>query len=187
MAEGQDGGKALIVGGVAGGIAALVNKLLTPTPTLAAGERWDELLESQAAIIVLLNQLIAISGGEPGVDVIIQTQWKAKEPVQIYDSAIRSVGTFETENMVNWTVGKRFLLKVESSLDQIAQIQLVGNITDNFTQGVNIGILTPCPAGGGNISISPAWDDWYPFIGARITTAIAPTAGIIKVWVVIQE
>ena len=36
-------------------------------------------------------------------------------------------------------------------------------------------------------SIGLAWDDWHPFIGVRITTAIAPVAGILNIWAVIQE
>jgi len=42
-------------------------------------------------------------------------------------------------------------------------------------------------AANGNLSVGPAWDDWAPFIGVRITVAVAPTAGILNIWAVVQE
>ncbi|GAJ07573.1 unnamed protein product, partial [marine sediment metagenome] len=51
---------------------------------------------------------------------------------------------------------------------------------------VDVGDLLTCLAGG-NISAGPAWDDWHPYIGVRIETAIAPTAGILTIAAVIQE
>lgn len=190
MSNGDDkAGKLLLTAGLAGGTAALVAKLLTPKPVEAAPleERWDDLLTSQAAIILLLEQLIAATGvAPPGVEVTVQTPWVAKDPEQIYSYAIRTVGTFYSDKMVDWVKGKRLLIKVESSLNQACQIQLIGNFVDdmNLASDINGPINV---AADENHSIGLAWDDWHPFIGVRITTAVAPTAGILNIWAVIQE
>jgi len=110
----------------------------------------------------------------------------AREPIKIYDQAMRAAGVFLSDRMVKWTEGSRLLLKVESSLDQIVQIQATGNIFDNRTLTTNIGPPIPCLANG-NISIGLAWDDWQPFVGVIITLAAVPTTGILRIWAVIQE
>lgn len=122
----------------------------------------------------------------PAITVSISTPWVAKEPEQIFDQAIRSTGTFDSAKMVDWTNGKRFIIKVESSLDESAQIQVIGNVTDSFDLATNLNAPLPCSANG-NISIGLAWDDWHPYIGVRVTTAAPPTVGLLKIWVVIQE
>ncbi|MBA7476491.1 hypothetical protein ES707_11877 [subsurface metagenome] len=197
----EDKGGALVIGGVLGaGIATLLAK----RPALAAPPeaKWDYLIECQEAIIGLfqqmvdsntamirlLEQLVTAAGLPPaeGVEVIVQTKWEAKEPEQIFYQALRTASTFYSDKMVSWNKGKRFLIKVESSLDQNAQIQLIGNITEDTHLATDINALIPCPANG-NISIGPAWDDWHPYVGVKITTAIAPTKGFLKIWAVIQE
>jgi len=110
----------------------------------------------------------------------------AKEPYLIFDQAIRALGVVNSDRMAQWTEGSRFLLKVESSLDQILQIQVTGNIFDRLTLTTLIGAPMPCPVNG-NISIGLAWDDWQPFIGVTITPAGVPTTGILRIWAVIQE
>ena len=183
----DDGSKSLLIGVAAGGSAALIARLLAPKPALAAEGRWGDLLASQAAIIDLLERLIAAMGGvPPGVDVTIKTPWIAKDPEQIYSNAIRSIGTFLSDIMVNYTEGKRLVFVVQSSLNQACNIQLIGNYVDDTNRAVNIDGVLPCPANT-SISIGLAWDDWMPFIGVRITTAVAPTAGILNIWAVIQE
>jgi len=111
--------------------------------------------------------------------------WKAKTPEQIYSADIRTAATFYS-TMVDWTEGKRLVIKVESSLDQACIIQPIGNITDTITRAVDINAPLPCTANG-NISIGFAWDDWHPYIGIEIVTAIAPTAGTLTIWGVVQE
>ncbi|GAJ08539.1 unnamed protein product, partial [marine sediment metagenome] len=73
-----------------------------------------------------------------------------------------------------------------SSLDQDCDIQVIGNIANTREQAVDVGDLLTCLAGG-NISAGPAWDDWHPYIGVRIITALAPTVGILTITEVIQE
>ncbi|GAH78167.1 unnamed protein product, partial [marine sediment metagenome] len=70
--------------------------------------------------------------------------------------------------------------------DQAIIIQPVGNIVDSFTLATNIDGPHACGAND-NIHIGLAWDDWMPFVGVRITTAVAPTTGILKIWAVVQE
>ncbi len=204
MAGDEEGRAAqgLVVGGMGGALLGVLGAILLAKPAEAAtsDEKLNylielltalvpilaEVAEGQSNLIALFEQWLAAQGIEPGVEVTVKTSWEAKEPEQIIDQAIRSIGTFDTDKMVDWTNGKRFLLKVESSLDQACTIQLLGNISGSFLLPINIGAPAACPAGG-NISIGPAWDDWHPFIGARITTAIAPAAGMVKIWAVIQE
>ncbi|MBA7558676.1 hypothetical protein ES708_00283 [subsurface metagenome] len=161
----------------------LIDCLTTLVPVLA------QVAESNAQLIALLQQWLAAQGVPPpgeGVEVTVKTAWVAKEPEEIYKYAIRSAGTFYSDKMVNWTEGKRILFKVESSLNQAVNIQLIGNINDSKELATDIGLELPCTANG-NISVGPAWDDWHPYIGVRITVAVAPTAGILSISAVTQE
>ena len=207
MAEERERDRAtgLVVGGLGGAaLAATIAMLIAARPAAAAPpeEKLDYLIEvlttlvpvlaevseRQASLIELLEQWLAAQGvpDVPGVEVSVRTHWIAKEPEQIFSSAIRSAGTFYSDKMVNWTNGKRILFKVESSLNQAANIQVIGNTTDSKELATDIGPELPCPANG-NTSVGLAWDDWHPYIGIRITVAVAPTAGILTLSAVIQE
>ena len=181
----------------------MLGLLLAGKPAEAAPPeaKWDYLVQCQEAIIVLLQQtvdssatmisllqqLLAAQGVTPeGVEVTVQTQWKAKEPEVIFDRAITSAATFNADKMVNWTRGKRLIIKVESLLDQDCDIQVVGNIADSYLGATDIPPIATCLAHG-NTSIGLAWDDWFPFIGVRITTAVAPTSGLLTISAVVQE
>ncbi|GAI61552.1 unnamed protein product [marine sediment metagenome] len=198
----------LVVGGVGGAtLATVIAVLLAARPARAAptDEKLDYLIEvlttlvpvlaqvaeGQAELITAMQQWLAAQGipvapAAEGVEVTVSTPWIAKEPEQIFSSAIRSAGTFYSDKMVDWNRGKRIVFKVESSLNQAVNIQLIGNIVDSKELATDIGLALPCTANG-NISVGPAWDDWTPFIGIRITAAVAPTAGILTIWAVIQS
>ena len=193
----------LLVGGVGGAaLGATITALLISKPVEAAPpeEKLNyliecltvlvpvlaEVAEGNAQLITLFQQWLAVQGVEPGVEVTVKTPWVAKIPEHIYSYAIRTIGTFHSDSMVDWTKGKRLLIMVQSTLNQIATIQLIGNFVDDMNQAVDVDAAIDCLADD-NISIGPAWDDWHPFIGVRITTAIAPTAGILNIWAVIQE
>ncbi|GAJ08218.1 unnamed protein product [marine sediment metagenome] len=105
--------------------------------------------------------------------------------MEIYREAIKAAGTFYSE-LVNWTKGKRLILKVENTLDQAVQIQPIGNVKNSIDKGTDISSALSCTANG-NISVGLAWDDWHPYVGARITVAVAPTSGELKIEAVIQE
>ncbi len=198
-------GTGIVVGGIGGTVlGATFAMLLAARPAAAATpeEKLDYLLEvltalvpvlaesseRQATLIELLEQWLAAQGvpGIPGVEVTVLTPWAAKEPEEIFSKAILSAGTFYSDKMVNWTKGKRILFKVESSLNQAVNIQLIGNITDDMNLATDINGVLPCPANG-NISVGPAFDDWHPYIGVRITAAVAPAAGILTISAVVQE
>ena len=206
-------GTGLVVGGIGGTLlGATLMALLSAKPAEAAPpeEKLNylidvltalipvlaEVAERQAALTELFEQWLAAQGipvapAAEGVEVTVSTPWIAKEPEQIFSSAIRSAGDFYTDKMVNWTKGKRILFKVESSLNWDVNIQLIGNIVDSKDLATDIGLALPCTANG-NISVGPAWDDWHPYVGVRITVPAPPPepfepAGILTISAVVQE
>lgn len=201
--EGNAAAKSLILGGMATGFGVVIATLLAAKPAKAAPteEKLDYLIEvltalvpvlaqvaeSNAQLIELLQQWLAAQvPGAPGIEVDVKTPWVAKEQEEIFSQPIRSAGTFFSDKMINWTKGKRLLLKTESSLNQAVQLQAIGNVDDTRTLATNIGLPIVCPANG-NASIGMAWGDWQPFIGIQITAALAPTAGRLTIRAVIQE
>ena len=191
--ERDDGKKALVAGGLTG-LGAGIGTYLGSRKGGAAAAPPSE-AERLDAIIALLQQLKATDDAIlvalkalalPGVLGEILTPWKAQEPELIFQQAIRSAGTFFSDKMVDFRNGKRLLFKVESSLDQNVTIQVIGNHTDSFNLATNINGPLPCLANG-NISIGLAFDDWHPYVGVRVTAAIAPTVGMLKIWSVMQE
>ncbi len=194
---------ALVFSGIAGTVLGMtIATLIAARPAAAAPpeEKLDylievltvlvpvlaELSERQASLIQLLEQWLAAQGMAPVEGVQLTVPWVAKEPEEIYRYAVRTTGTFYSSKMVDWTRGKRLVIKVESSLNQAVQIQLIGNTVDDMELATDIGPELPCTANG-NISVGPAWDDWHPYIGVRITVAVAPTAGILSISAVTQE
>jgi len=194
---------AIVAGGMGGAILGVIATLLMTKPAKAAplDEKLDyliecltalipvlaEVAERHASLIELLEQWLAAQGvAPPLVEVTAKTPWVAKEPEEIFSQAILTTGTFYSDKMVDWTKGKRILFKVESTLDQAVQIQLIGNTVDDMNLATDINGPLPCTANG-NISIGLAWDDWHPYVGVKITVAVAPTAGILTISAVIQE
>ena len=213
MASNEEKGKTaqgLVIGGIGGTLLGALGATIAALMTKAAeaaelppDEKLDFLIEclttllpvlaqvaeNNARLIALLEQWLAAQGVAPpteGVEVTVLTPWVAKEPEEIYRFAIRTAGTFYSNKMVDWTRGKRLLIKVESSLDEEVQIQLIGNIVDDMELATDIDTPKACPAND-NISIGPAWDDWQPYVGAKVTVATAPTAGVLTISAVIQE
>ncbi len=137
---------------------------------------WEPVISKLGEILNQLKEL----------EIKVTAPWVAKDPEEIFRQTIRITGTFHSDKMVNWTEGKRLLLKVDSSLNQVVQIQLIGNISSAKDEAVDINAPFPCPADG-KISIGPAWDDWHPYIGCEITVAVAPTTGVLAITAVIQE
>lgn len=113
-----------------------------------------------------------------------------REPVQIFSQTIRVatlVGQPLLSEYVDFRTGSRLLIKAESTLDQLVNVQLVGdyNQTQSF-RSVNINGPFPCPAGG-NLAIGLAWDDWHPYVAAQITVPVAPTVGDLRIYAVIKD
>ena len=195
-------GPGIVVGGIGGTVlGATIALLIAAKPAAAAPpeEKLDYLIEvlttlvpvlaevseRQAALIALLEQLLTAPAEERALITVV-APYRAKDPEQIFGSAIRSAGTFYSDKMVDFRNGKRILFKVESSLNQAVNIQVIGNVQDGKELATDINGALPCTANG-NISVGLAWDDWTPYIGVRITVAVAPTAGILTIWAVIQE
>jgi len=204
MAERRDSPvTGLIVGGVSVGLAAALALVLATKPAKAAPseEKLDYLIEllevlipgiaemvvGQATLNQLLQQWLALQGVEPGIEVTVSTPWEAQEPEEVFRQEVREAATtLNGDRMIRWTRGKRILFKVESSLDQAVNIQLIGNIEEDMGLASNIAGPLACAANA-NISIGPAWDDWHPYVGARIITGAAPTTGLLTIRSVIQE
>jgi len=191
--------------GVGTAFGTVMGALMAAKPVQAAEPetKLEYLIQVSEAIVALLEQIhkdhldtiaalnaLALAlGAAPGavtVEVTAVTPWRGKEPVQLFSQAVRSAGTIFTDSMLNWVEGKRLLIKVESSLNQAIQVQPIGNITNTMTLATDIPPVVNCPANG-NVSIGFAWDDWQPFIGARITLPPGITDGILTVWAVVQE
>lgn len=155
------------------------------TPRLAPWEHVEELIKRLDRLIAILEQWVPTVPGVPVVPVTVTTVWEAADAVELYREALRQVITTHTE-MINWKTGKRLLLSVNNKLDQDIIIQPVGSIKASVLEATDVGPPFPCSAKG-RISIGFAWDDWHPYIGARIIVAVAPTDGSLNIWAVIQE
>lgn len=161
-----------------------------PSPTTPRLAPWDAVEELCNRLDSLLAILEAIKlpeyPGIPGAPSEVIAEWIAG-PIQVMlaPSPVRVVGTTNTE-MLNWTKGKRLVIKVTSKLDQALLVQPVGNIENAISGAVNIDAPIPCAAFS-NITVGLAWDDWHPYVGAIITHAAPPTVGTVKVEAVIQE
>jgi hypothetical protein len=205
MAERGEQGIGLVVGGMGGAtLASLIAILLADKPAESAtpDEKVHyliealttlipvlaEVVEGQTQLVGAVQQWLAAQGViPPVVEVIVKTPWVAKEPEEIFNQVIRTAGVFFSDKMINFTNGKRLIIKVESTLDQACDIQVLGNIADTRELAVDIyPVALPCAANS-NISAVLAWDNWHPFIGVSITTVLAPTVGILNVTAVIQE
>ena len=202
----QNTAKGLFLGGLGGtalGVAIATVLAARPAKAAPADEKLDylievlttlvpvlaELADNNARLIALFEQWLAAQGVAPpgeGVEVTVLTPWVAREPEEIYSYAIRTMGPFYSNKMIDWNRGKRLVIKVESSLDKACQIQLIGNTVDDMELATDIGLAIPCTAYG-NISVGLAWDDWHPYVGVRITPSEAPTAGILSISAVVQE
>lgn len=194
----QQGG--LIAGALGGGLAGVFTGILMSRPVEAAPpenkleyliELMEALVAGNAAIIEWLAKINAAQGvpgvpGVPGVEVTVITPWTAKEPIKIYQQAIRSAGPFLSDVMVDMRNVKRLAIRVESSLDVVATIQPLGNFSDSFNLAVNVGPSAGCPING-QVGFGLAWGDWMPYIGVLITPIGLPTTGILTIWVVTQE
>ena len=202
MVQERDKATGLVVGGIGGTVLGVtIAALLAARPAAAAPpeEKLNylievlttlvpvlaELSERQAALIELLEQLLTAPAEKKALITVV-APYRAKDPEQIFSSSIRSAGTFYSDKMVDFRNGKRILFKVESSLNQAVNIQIIGNVQDSKELATDINDALPCTANG-NISVGLAWDDWHPYVGVRITVAVAPTAGILTISAVVQE
>jgi len=186
----------------------VMERKIYPPPPPSTPERapWEDialLIERLDRLIAVLEAWTGIAPAIPGVPgvpgppgppappvtptpVEVTTPWEAQDIEEIYRESIRTAGTFYSPKMVDWTKGKRLVLKVHSTLNQSVQITAVGNIRNNRTGIVEIGPSLPCAAAN-DITIGLAWDDWMPYVGVKIVVSTAPTSGVLEVEAVVQE
>ncbi len=189
----------MVLSGGIGFVAGMLGSLGISKPAKAASQDENmqylsQLMEAMVAsnmeMIRLLTSIEAGQGGQvpgiPGIEVTVSTPWKADEPVLMFDQAIRDVGPFETNFLIDCRDVKRIYFKVESSLNQAVNIQFVSNLVDSFQLATNIDGVLPV-AVNGNIHVGLAWDDWGPYVGATITAGVAPASGNIKIYAVVQR
>jgi len=173
------------------------------TPRRAPWDHVEELCNKLDLLIALMGGAVPAPppewpGWQPVIDkldeikeeiaslqVSVNGVWEAKPAVEIFNEAIKSATTISSA-MVSWQKGKRLFLFVDSSLNQDAQIQVVGNIKNSVIGSVNINAALNCAANS-KISVGMAWDDWMNYIGATVTTIVAPTSGTLTIWAVVQE
>jgi hypothetical protein len=158
-------------------------ELVTPTPTTIEFPDFPEYPE-MPGWEPLTERIDSLS---EKVDALIQSSsWTAKEPEEIFRQSITTSGTFYTDKMVDWTKGKRLVLKINSALDKDVSIQVIGNINNAKDGATDIGVSQTCLANDA-ITINPGGDFWHPYIGIKITVPTAPTKGTLYIWSVIQE
>jgi hypothetical protein len=166
------------------------------TPRLAPWQHIELLCQKLDKLIDLLYAMYIEPGKEgESLSALIEKlssveikpePWIAGEIMELHRQAFTAVGTFHSSKRADWTKGKRLLIHVESTLNQAVQIQPTGNIRDAADGQTNVGFPMACPAGG-TVSVGLAWDDWHPFVGVDIVIAVAPTAGELRAYAVIQE
>lgn len=186
----------------------VMERKINPPPPPSTPERapWEDmalLIDRLSRLIELFESWAGIAPGAPGVPGIpgvpgppgapavptpveVTAPWGAKDIEEIFKESIRAAGTFYCAKMVDWSKGKRLVLRVHSTLNQSAQITAVGNIRDSRTGVAEIEPTLPCAANS-DITIGLSWDDWMPYIGCKIVVSTAPTSGELEVEAVVQE
>lgn len=158
------------------------------TPRLAPWDAVQELCNRLDRLISVLEGLTL--GGAPGEGAGVFGEvtdiWEAGPTREILAPVlVRAAGATNTE-VIDFTRGKRLIIKVTSTLDQVTTVQVVGNIENSIIGAGNIGVALPCAAFS-NITIGLGWGNWHPYIGVILTHAIPPTQGTVKVEAVIQN
>ena len=190
--RGSDTGKALVVGGLGTAVGLSIAALLARRPPDLAPieEKLDYLIELEEALVQIEGQEVTllekILAKEIEVALSVLTPWVAKEPEKIFEQDIRAIGTFYSQKMVDFRNAKRIVFKVDSTLDENVNVQVIGNIYNDKDRATDLNGIWPCLANC-SISIGPAWGDWHPYVGIKIITTVAPEKGTLQVWAVIQE
>jgi hypothetical protein len=139
---------------------------------------------------ILSGTSFAISGGAGGGQVGI---WISQAPVILYNAMPVGVGDalalwFDMRDI------KRAMVNIISTLDQSVVIQLVGNGVQDYPSArdmgapQNVAIGGPLPIALSAIDIGVGInDDWHPYLGVIITTAIACASGLLTITVYSQK
>ena len=93
-------------------------------------------------------------------------------------------------SMADWRGGKRIVFHITTTLNVACSVQIIGNIADATASATDIDGAIPLAIGSVTTqyaTVGPAWDDWHPYIGARITCPPLPAAGLVTIQAVEQE
>jgi hypothetical protein len=157
-----------------------------PPPSTPRIAPWDAVQELCNRLDRLLNVLEGwVFPGGSGYEAL-PCLWQAGPKQEILAPAAIRVPGVTVSEMADFHKGKRLILKITSTLDQNAVVQVVGNIDKTIDGAGNVGPAVPCAANA-NAYIGLGWAQWHPYIGVTITLAAVPTTGSIKVEAVVQE
>ena len=77
-----------------------------------------------------------------------------------------------------------WVLEIDNQLDQALTADLIGSMFDDPANAGDVGISSSIGAGTFQPIIN---DTWVPFLGIRLTAAVAPTTGFVTVRGVVQQ
>ncbi len=77
-----------------------------------------------------------------------------------------------------------WVLEIDNQLDQALTADLIGSMFDDPANAGDIGLSSTIGAGTFQPIIN---DTWVPFLGIRLTAAVAPTTGFVTVRGVVQQ
>lgn len=112
----------------------------------------------------------------------------ALAPELLYNAMPGASPVYST--LTDWRGAKRIVLQITSTMDVACSIQVVGNINNATASATDINGAVPLAIGNVTTqyaTVGLAWDDWHPYIGARITCPVLPAAGLVTIWAVQQE
>lgn len=151
--------------------------------------RADELL---IANLKLLSELtLALQGRPAAAPITIQAGGVGGVPLGVRVEAImsdykpRSTEDVYPERLANCQSAVRVVVFIRNSLDQDVGYSIRGNTSESPSGGKELatGTVTTLTAEIYQL----LFEEWMPYVGAVITPAVAPSAGSIDVFVIVQE
>lgn len=190
-----------MIGGLGVGVGLIVANLMNPKSAQAApgtpAYSDSDIRQALAALLLssqeINNKLDSLSNIQAALQILANVPTTplpgVDKPVALFDKVINvasPLGGINTDKLFDWKVGRRLLIKIESTLNQPVIIQVIGNVFNSFDQVVDInGPFNVLP--GSNASVGLAWDDWHPYIAVNIAVGVAPTNnGRLKIYVSLQ-
>lgn len=114
----------------------------------------------------------------------------SSEPILLMSQDIRAGGVvIYSDKMLDCravTNKGHVYFKIESSLDQAVNVQIVGNMLESFVRASDVGLSIPVPPNG-NASITLLESQWCPWVGATVAVPFPPTQGRFNLWAITQE
>ena len=124
------------------------------------------------------NRGIAQIGLPARSDSAVETVQRVR--VSLGQVSPRDTNEWTTPNMFDATLAERLTIEIVSSLDQPADVQIIGstdNTPEETTRHYPLGNPLTLPANGRAGATINLNDAWFPFIGVTITPISSPTTG----------